>query len=115
MAISRRTACPLDVFENEEAYLITAALPGAKSSDFEIHLEDDVLSIMANLSQAPIGEGFKARWRELRFGRFQRQLRLPVPIHRENIHAEFADGLLSLTLPKAEHARVHQIPVLSQR
>ena len=104
---------PLDVFEQENSYLIVASLPGATAEDIQINLEDEILSIKASVSQFEAGEDEKTLWRERRFGQFHRQLRLPAPIKRGEVTADFADGVLRLTLPKADSARMHQIPVRS--
>ncbi|MCY4009639.1 MAG: Hsp20/alpha crystallin family protein [Anaerolineaceae bacterium] len=104
---------PLDVFEREDGYTIFASLPGVAPEHIEINIEDDVLSIQADVPASVAGENAEALWRERRFGTFQRQLRLPAPINQEAITAETVDGVLQLTLPKEESAQVHQIPVQS--
>lgn len=108
-----RYRLPLDVFEQEEAYTVVASLPGVAVEDIEISIEDDILSIQANLPESVINESAQALWRERRFGQFRRQIRIPAPIDREAITADFGQGVLRLTLPKAENARAHQIPVRS--
>ena len=108
-----RFRLPLDVFEQEGAYIVVASLPGVSAEDIDIHLEDDTLSIHARLPQFSAGEGAQALWQERRHGHFQRQIRLPAPIQRDAVSAEFGDGLLRLNLPKTEGARARQIPVRS--
>ena len=104
---------PLDVFDHEDSYTIFASLPGVSAENIEINMEDNVLSIQANLPETEVDESAQPLWRERRFGQFQRQISLPAPIHREAITADYVNGVLKLTLPKAESARVHQIPVRS--
>lgn len=108
-----RFRLPLDVFEQEETYTVVASLPGVSVEDIDINLEDDILSIQANLPEFAAGEGAQTLWRERLHGQFHRQIRLPAPIQLEAVTAEYGDGLLRLTLPKAESARAQQIPVRS--
>ncbi len=108
---SPRSRLPLDVFEQEEAYTIIASLPGIAAENIGINLEKDILTIQAELPSYEAGEDAKALWRERRHGKFARSIKLPIPIQHDSVTAEYENGVLRLTLPKAESARTQQIPV----
>jgi HSP20 family protein len=102
----------VDVDETNDNFVVTADLPGIKSENIEITVHDDLLTITAEMPEQTIEhEQGKALVRERRYGRFSRSLRLPHSINAEGVEADFHDGTLKLTLPKAENAKVKTIPV----
>ncbi|NDJ60737.1 MAG: Hsp20/alpha crystallin family protein [Chloroflexi bacterium] len=105
---------PLDVYETEAGYTVTAALPGATSENIEISLHDNVLTIAGTVPQSvAFGEDEKVRTlaQERAYGSFSRNIRLPQPVDRDNIEATFDNGVLTLTLPKSAAVLPRQIPV----
>jgi HSP20 family protein len=102
---------PLDLRENEQAYIVETTVPGAKPENVEISILGDTLRITAEVRDAGEHEGERWLIRERRFGRFERTLSLPSQVDAEGASAEFADGVLRITLPKTEAARPRQIQV----
>ncbi len=107
---SRTYRLAVDVFENDDAIVIKAAVPGLEPEDIHISLEDDVLSIDGEFKNT--GEDVKYLIRERAGeGRFRRDLRLNVSVEVNNIEATFDNGILTLNVPKAEEAKPLNIPV----
>src|SRR6266705_2346603 len=78
--------------------------PGVKSEDVEITVQQETVSLKWETKmQAP--EGATVHWNCLQSGRFQQSFSLPSPINAERVEAQYADGILTLHLPKAEHAK----------
>jgi HSP20 family protein len=103
----------LDVEERGEEFVITAPIPGMKPENVDISVLGDTLHIRAERQEERREEGEGQRWllREQRYGAFERMLTLPSTIKGEQATAEFADGILTITLPKAEEAKTKRISV----
>ncbi len=99
-----------NLFETKEGYIFQVALPGVSSDAVEITVQEDRLSIKAKSSiTAP--EGGRMLWSNLGATEFTHRFSLPTPVNAENAQAEFTNGILTLTLPKAEHVKVRTIKV----
>ncbi|MEM9227343.1 MAG: Hsp20/alpha crystallin family protein [Verrucomicrobiota bacterium] len=92
-----------DFYADGDNYLIQLELPGVKKDDVKLAFEKDVLSLSAKRST---GEGD-----EQHVSRYHRSIRVPEQIDGGNISASFADGILTVTLPKAEQAKARQINI----
>ena len=102
----------LDVDETNDNFVVTADLPGINPENIEVTVHDDMLTINAEMPERTVEhESGKALVRERRYGRFSRSLRLPHSVNSEGVVADFREGTLTLTLPKAENAKVKTIPV----
>ena len=101
----------LDVRENGDGYTVRTALPGLSADDIEIRLHDDVLTISAEIKQDALLENESQLVAEVRYGKFSRSLRFPVPVDGDNVEASYVDGVLRLNVPKAEEAKPRQIRV----
>ncbi len=101
----------LDVEENQEAYIVRANLPGVSLDDISVNIHEDVLTIAGETASDERSEDSRLLIRERRSGKFSRSLRFPTVVNGEAIEASFEDGVLSITLPKAEHVKPRQIPV----
>ena len=98
----------INVREEQEAYVLSALVPGIKSEELNIQVLDDVVRIQAEY-KADENDGYLVH--ELPSGSFTRTLRLPAPIEAEHVEADITNGVLTLTLPKAESARPKQIKI----
>jgi HSP20 family protein len=103
-------ALALDVHENDNAYIVTTALPGVQAENVNVKLHNDMLTIEGEIPQHEV-ENANALMQERVYGRFSRTLRLPQPVNRDAVEANFDNGILTLTLPKAEEAQPRQIEV----
>ena len=101
---------PVDVREEDAAYVISAVVPGLKAEDINIQILEDVVT----LEGARQIEDSAYLLRELPYGNFRRSLRLPVAVDGDKAEATVADGLLTLRLPKVEAAMPKTIKVLSK-
>ncbi len=101
----------LDVYEDKDNLFVRAELPGMKKEDISLTLHDGSLSISGERKSE---EKFKDAqvYRSERFeGRFQRTVTLPTPVQADKVKAQYKDGILTVTLPKAEEAKPKQIDV----
>jgi HSP20 family protein len=105
----------LDVRETDEEYVIAAELPGLEESDFEVSLDDDVLTLKGEKRTSHEDEREGLRHVETRSGSFQRRLRLPVPVDADAVKASFKNGVLTVTVrkPAEPEPTVRSIPVTS--
>jgi len=104
-------ALALDVAEAEDKFLVKASVPGINPDDIEITLSDNVLTIRGEASQTTEEENATWRLRERRYGAFQRSITLPTPVNADAIQADYVDGVLELSIPKAEEVKPKRIAV----
>ena len=95
----------IDLHETEQAYEVTAELPGMEQKDVEVTLRDNALVLSGEKRQDhQEGEGGR-RWSERSFGRFERYVALPEEVDADKVEAKFRNGVLKITLPKNPKAR----------
>lgn len=109
-AENREQTLGVNVREEDEAFVLSALVPGIKSDELNIQVLEDVVRIAA---ERPADEDTYLV-RELPTGSFTRTLRLPAPIDADHVEAKIVDGVLTLRLPKAESARPKQIKIKSK-
>jgi HSP20 family protein len=95
----------VDVTENATAYKITAELPGMKEKDIEVAVTDDTLTIKGEKREEHEEKGENRYLSERSYGAFQRSFVLPRGVDRDKLEASFANGVLTVTLPKTPEAR----------
>jgi HSP20 family protein len=100
-------ALGVNVREEDDAYVLTALVPGLKGEDLNIQVLENVVSIEGEYK----AEEAEYLLSELPQGAFRRTLRMPTEIDAEHVEAKIADGVLTLTLPKAESARPKKIQI----
>ena len=101
----------LDVEETEEAFTLHVELPGVDPEHVEVSLEENVLTIAGERRFYDEREADGFRRIERHFGRFHRAVRLPDRVNPEGVTAGYRDGLLTITVPKAEEAKPRRIQV----
>jgi len=102
---------PLDVFQDKDHVFVKAELPGMKKEDIRISLHENTLTISGERKQeqeVKEGDGYRS---ERFFGRFHRSVTLPLAVQTSDVKAQYKDGILAITLPKAEEAKPRQIEV----
>ena len=102
---------PLDVSSTPDALIIEAALPGIKPEDVEITIVGDTLTINGQTSEEQEREDSGYLYREVRRGRFSRTVTLPTQVDTDKAAASFENGMLRLSIPKAEAAKPRQIRI----
>ncbi len=105
----------VDIVEEPEAFVVKASLPGIKPEDLEITYNNNVLTIKGDVKEEKEVEDARYHLRERRFGSFTRSFSLPTPVKADSIKADYEQGVLILTLPKAEEAKPKRIPVQGAR
>ena len=102
----------VDVAETDTAYQVKAELPGIRKEDLDVTVDDGVLTIKAehNDNQEQTENGQLIR-QERSYGKFARSLRLGANVDEETITAEYRDGVLHITLPKAKEVQPRKVEV----
>ncbi|HEX9013868.1 MAG TPA: Hsp20/alpha crystallin family protein [Anaerolineaceae bacterium] len=102
---------PLDVLEDQDGYSVKAVLPGIKPDDIDITYNNNTLTIHGEVKQEDEQKEQHYHLRERRFGSFQRSIYLPTAVDSGKIQADYADGILTLHLPKTEEVKPKRIAV----
>lgn len=111
-AAEARCDLPLDVYTTDEELVIIASVPGVKPEDVEITIEGDTVTIKGEIP-APV-ENVAYAAQERPYGKFQRVLRLNIPVQADKAEASFDRGVLTLTLPRREETRPRTIKITSK-
>jgi HSP20 family protein len=101
----------LDLHEDKDTVVVKVEVPGMKKEDIEVSLHDGTLSISGERKSDQSFETAEVYRAERFFGRFQRTIALPAAVAADQIKAQYKDGVLTITLPKAEEAKPKQINV----
>ena len=95
----------IDVEETEQAYVVTAELPGIAEKDIELSLSDNALTLSGEKRSERDEENGGRRYTERSFGRFSRTIPFPAEVDADKVQAKCRDGVLTVTLPKNAKAR----------
>jgi HSP20 family protein len=101
---------PVNVWETPEGYQAALLAPGLDEQSINVTVHDDTLAIEGEL-QFSVPEGAKPVWQEFGPTKFRRSLRLGAAVDPSRVEAMYRNGLLLVTMPKAEHAKPRQIQV----
>ena len=101
----------IDLYEDNGQVVVKAELPGVRKEDLSISLTDDALTIKGERRHEKEEKDEHYYRLEGSYGSFQRVLTLPKPVKAEAVNAEFKDGVLKITFPKAEEAKTRQIKI----
>jgi HSP20 family protein len=102
---------PLDVYETEDSLVVKAALPGMRPEDVDISVSGDVLTIKGESKTEEEVKRENYHRRELRYGSFARSVPLPTRVDHNKAEAVFEQGVLTVTMPKAEELKAKTIKV----
>lgn len=105
----------VDVAETNDKIVVITTVPGMKPDDIKITLTGDVLQISGEAKAATELIDATYHVHERRLGSFSRAISLPTPVLSDKAEAEFENGVLKLTLPKAEEARPKAIKIVSKK
>ncbi len=108
---ARQPSAPVNVYENETAFVIEVELPGVDQKDVEVKLHGDELTVTAERKHSHATKDGDFHRVESHFGRFSRTVRLPEGLQTEAIDATFSRGVLTLTTPKAPERTPTRIEV----
>lgn len=113
-ASGNERALGVNIREEDDAYVLSALVPGLKAEDLNIQVLEDVVRIEGQYKlSGPVDKADEIEYlmQELPHGSFYRTLRLPTVIEADHVEAKITDGVLTLRLPKAESARPKKIQV----
>jgi HSP20 family protein len=99
-----------NLYETGEGFTLQLPIPGVKPEDVEITVQQDTVSLKWE-NKVEIPKDAQVHWNGFQAGQYQQNFTLPAPINSEAVEAHYSDGVLTLRLPKAEHARARTIKV----
>ena len=101
----------IDMFQTDDEIVVKAALPGIKSDEVQINITGEVLTLKGEVKHEE--EKKEKAWhiREQRYGSFERSVVLPTEVVADKAKAEFENGILTITLPKADEVKPRTITV----
>lgn len=100
-----------DVFESQNDIKVVLELPGVRPEDVQITLENNTLNISGEKHQEAEESTQRVHRYERSYGRFERNFLLPATVDMDQIDAQYANGVLTVVVPKAEKARPRQIQI----
>lgn len=101
---------PVDIYDTPESYVVLAVIPGVNPDDVQVTSLNGVLTIGYE-NKPSVAEGARPLYREITYGQFRRDIRLPGDFALDQSEAVYDGGVLKLTLPKAEHIRPKSLRV----
>ncbi len=101
----------VDLKETDDAFVLTAELPGVGKDELDLTVAEDRVTLSGERRREDEKKGENYHYRETIYGRFQRVVPLPDRILADKAEARLKDGVLTLTLPKAEPARTREVKV----
>ena len=102
-----------DISETANEIHVKAELPGVDAKEIDITVTGDLLTIKGEKKEENEEKGQNFHRRERRYGSFSRSFRLPVEVKADSIDAGYKDGVLTVTMPKAEAEKARRIEVTS--
>ncbi len=105
----------MDLYQTDEAVVVKMGLPGVEPGDIQVSVNDGVLTIRGEVKEEKEEQAKTYHLRERRYGAFRRSVNLPSSVDVEKSDAQFENGVLTLTLPKAEEAKPKTIAVKSKK
>ena len=101
----------IDLYQTDNDVVVKAALPGLKTEDVQISITGDVLTLKGEFKQNNEVKEATYHIKEQRYGSFERSVMLPIEVQSDKAKAEFENGILTVTLPKAEQVKPRTITV----
>jgi HSP20 family protein len=101
----------IDMYQTDDEVVVKAALPGFKADEVQINVTGDVLTIRGEMKQEEEKKDRAWHIREQRWGSFERSVALPTAVTSDKANADFENGILTITLPKAEEVKPRTITV----
>jgi HSP20 family protein len=102
---------PIEVQELDNAFLVTAELPGVKKEDIDLSITGSQVTLSAEAKHEKMASGAREWCNERWYGKFSRTIRLPQEIEEQAADASYSDGLLHLTLPKKASSAARKLEI----
>jgi HSP20 family protein len=101
----------MDMADTDEAVLLRFDVPGIQPGEINLELRENRLTISGERKEEQAKEGETTLCCERRGGKFSRTITLPCPVKEDKIDAQYHDGVLTVTVPKAEAAKARKIEI----
>ena len=105
------SAPAIDMYQTDDEVFVEAALPGFKADEVQINVTGDMLTLRGEMKHEEEKKDKSWHIREHRWGSFERSVALPTDVVADKANADFANGILTITLPKAEEVKPKTITV----
>ena len=105
------TSPAIDMYQTENDVVVRASIPGIKADEVQINITGDVLTLKGEVKQEEERKDRAWHIREHRFGSFERSVALPTAVKTDKAEAVFEDGILTITLPKADEVKPKTINI----
>ena len=105
------TAPAIDMYQTDDEIVVKAALPGFKADEVQINVTGEVLTLKGELRHEEDKKDKAWHIREHRWSSFERSISLPTEVRADQAHADFENGVLTITLPKADEVKPRTISV----
>jgi HSP20 family protein len=100
-----------DIYETDQALTVVMEMPGVEKANLDVHVENDVLNVVGHIDVSKY-EKLQPVYTEYNIGHYRRSFSLSLNnVDQEKIQAEMKDGVLTLTLPRAERAKARRITI----
>lgn len=100
----------LDLYQTNDDVVAVLELPGMRKEDIEISLHDGMLTVSGERKEEPVADEKNGRTERF-VGKFRRSISLPTRVDASKVNATYKDGILTVTLPKAEEVKPKQIQI----
>lgn len=101
----------VDLYQDNDKVVVKAALPGFKPEEVQISVTGDVLSLRGEYKHEDEQKEKTYHLREQRYGSFERSIQLPTEIQADKASADFENGILTISLPKAESVKPRVVTI----
>jgi HSP20 family protein len=101
----------IDMYQTDNEVVVKASIPGLKAEDVQINVSGDVLTLKGEVKQEEERKDRAWHIREHRFGSFERSIALPTDVKSDKAEAMFENGILTITLPKADEVKPRTINI----
>jgi HSP20 family protein len=101
----------VNIWTNDDNAFVTAEVPGVEPKDIDIALVGGTLTISGSRFMEDLEDNTRYHRQERNYGKFSRSIQLPFNVNASKVEANFKDGILSITLPKAEEDKPRKISV----
>lgn len=101
----------VDIFQDEKNLYVVAPLSGVNLRGLTVSLDRDILTIRGERDHAFLKQGINYLYKECYWGAFSRSLVLPLPVDGKKVEAVLKDGVLKITLPKAEEEKIISVKI----
>ena len=102
---------PMDMYQEKDNLVVKAALPGVKPEELDITIADDILTIRGEHKEEQETKEDDYLYRERYYGAFSRSVAIPMEVKSDKAAATFEEGVLTLTLPKADEIKPKRVKI----